>query len=470
VATGSTEHARREQDQDVNNNPMMPSLPALEGEPAAPVQPIAAAHGWARASGPMAQLGRDTVLVLGSLPVAIVSFVVLVTGLSLAAGLLITVIGIPVAVATLYAASGFAWTERRRLAARGTPLQHGRLPLGDASRRPGLRGMLSLLSDRGRWAEVLHGIFVLPLAVFTWSVVLTWWVGSLGGLTYWFWSRWLPASPTGTGQSLGELLNLPMSESQFDFALGLIFAATLVPVVKGCANLHEFWARILLSGSTRRALQERVEDLTGRRNSAASAEAQALRRFERDLHDGPQQRLVRLGMDLSAAERRLDDDPVAARELFGQARAQAAEALAELRELSRGIAPPILSDRGLKAALASVIARSPIPTVLDIDLDSGPRPSAAIENAAYYFVCEALTNVAKHAAASSAVVSIRRTTDAQAVSVLRVEVKDDGTGGADLAKGHGLAGLANRIAGLDGTLTIQSPRGGPTRIVAHLPC
>ncbi len=460
-------HAPGEQDQDVNQKPMMPSLPTLAAEPSARVQP-AAAHGWTRAWGLGAQLGRDTVLVLGSLPVAIVSFTLLVTGLSLAAGLLITVIGIPVAVATLYAASGFAWVERRRLAARGTPLQSTRRPR--RSRRPGLRGMLSLLSDQRRWAEVLHGIFVLPLAVFTWSVVLTWWVGSLGGLTYWFWSRWLPVSPTGTGQSLRELLNLPMSESQFNFALGLIFAATLVPVVRGCANLHEFWARILLSGSTRRALQERVEDLTDRRDSAASAEAQALRRFERDLHDGPQQRLVRLGMDLSAAERRLDDDPAAARELFGQARAQAAEALAELRELSRGIAPPILSDRGLKPALASVIARSPIPTALDIDLDSGPRPSAAIENAAYYFVCEALTNVAKHAAASSAVVSIRRTTGANGESVLRIEVEDDGAGGADLAKGHGLAGLADRLAGLDGTLSIRSPGGGPTRVVAHLPC
>ena len=421
------------------------------------------------ASDVVGRLLRDSAYVLVSLPWAIVSFTVLITGLSLAAGLLITLIGIPVAVGTLAVAAGFAAGERWRLAVRGTPLAPMRRR-ERGEREPGLRGLISPLTDRDRWAEVLHGISVLPLATATWSVVVTWWAGAIGGLTYWAWSPLLPASANAANTSLPELLNLPISESGFNLVVGLFFAATLVPVVRGCANLHEAWARTLLAGTSRRALAERVEDLTVRRVAAASAEAQSLRRFERDIHDGPQQRLVRLGMDLSIAERRLDDDPAAARELLGQARVQAAEALAELRALSRGIAPPILADRGLEAALAAIAARSAAPTTLEVDLGTGERPTAAIENAAYFVVCEALTNTAKHAAAASIMIRLSTTALAGGARVLRVEVEDDGVGGADLAKGHGLAGLSDRVAGLDGTLSIHSPAGGPTRVVAELPC
>ena len=260
------------------------------------------------------------------------------------------------------------------------------------------------LSDRDRWADVLHGISILPLAMITWSVVITWWVGALGGLTFWFWSSWLPQSSPASNTTLPQMLHVPVSESLLNFVLGVLFAATLVPVVRGCACLHAIWARLLLTGSSRRALQERVNDLTVRRSAAASAEAQSLRRFERDIHDSPQQRLVRLGIDLSGAQRRFGDDPAAARELLAQARTQAAEAFAELRTLSCGIAPPTLADRGLEAALAAIAARSPVPTTLDVELGKGLRPTSATENAAYYVVCEALTNIAKHAAASSAAV------------------------------------------------------------------
>jgi signal transduction histidine kinase len=330
--------------------------------------------------------------------------------------------------------------------------------------------MLGVLSDRDRWAEVLHGISILPLAIITWSVVITWWVVDLGGLTFWLWSPWLPQSSPDSTSTLPQMLHLPVSESLLNFVLGVLFAATLVPVVRGCANLHAIWARILLTPSSRRALQERVNDLTVRRSAAASAEAQSLRRFERDIHDGPQQRLVRLGMDLSGAQRRLDDDPAAARELLAQARTQAAEALTELRELSHGIAPPILADRGLEAALAAITARCSAPTTLDVELGQSPRPTAAIENAAYYVVCEALTNIAKHAAATSAAIRVSKAPGTDGSTVLRVEVEDDGVGGADLAKGHGLAGLFDRVTGLDGTFSLESPAGGPTMLVAEFPC
>ena len=198
------------------------------------------------------------------------------------------------------------------------------------------------------------------------------------------------------------------------------------------------------------------------------AEAQGLRRLERDLHDGPQQRLVRLTMDLSTAERRLaDEDPDAAAPLVSYALTQAKEALDELRALSRGIAPPILADRGLGAALAAAVARSPIDVELDVSLPSPDvrRLPAGVENTAYFVVAEALANAAKHSQARTGVVSVELDGD-----VLWVQVADDGVGGASLAKGHGLAGLADRVAALDGKLGVDSPVGGPTVLTAEIPC
>jgi signal transduction histidine kinase len=408
----------------------------------------------------LAQLGLDTTYLLATFPISIVSFVVLVTGLSLAAGLLITVIGIPVGAATLAAAVGFERLERVRLAARGTALA----PVHYAPVRGfGLRAMLDQLADPRRWAAALHGMGALGLSCLTFSVIVTWWAGVLGGLTYWFWERWLPDPEANT--TLAELLDLPISEAQLNLIIGLAFAATLMPVARWCANLHAWWAGLLLTGSSRRALAAQVEDLTARSTAAAAAEAQSLRRLERDIHDGPQQRLVRLGMDLSAAERHLADDPEAARALLTAAQQQTAETLAELRVLSRGIAPPVLADRGLAAALTSVAARSTVPTAVEVDLPE-QRPSAAAENAAYFVVCEALANTAKHAGATSALV---RAFAAGDPAVLCVEVHDDGIGGAETGKGHGLAGLADRVDGLGGLLTVSSPAGGPTSVVATIP-
>ena len=326
--------------------------------------------------------------------------------------------------------------------------------------------MISPLGDPLRWGAVLHGIGAMALSIFTWSVLVTWWAGTLGGLTFWFWERWLPNPDTNT--TLPELLDLPMTEAQLNLVLGLLFAASLVPVVRWCTALHVGWARLLLTGTSSRVLAAQVTDLEARRTAAASAETQSLRRLERDIHDGPQQRLVRLGMDLSIAERRLDDDPEAARALLTAARAQAAETLAELRALSRGIAPPVLADRGLGAALASVAARSTVPTSVDVALPDDVRPAESVESAAYFVVAEALTNTAKHAEASAAAVRLW-SAGTGPDAVLTVEVEDDGVGGAEPAKGHGLAGLVDRVEGLGGLLTVTSPAGGPTLLRATLP-
>jgi signal transduction histidine kinase len=243
--------------------------------------------------------------------------------------------------------------------------------------------------------------------------------------------------------------------------LGAGMLLTLPLVVRGLVAVQAGLARLLLTNETA-ALRARATALETSRRAAVDAEAQTLRRLERDLHDGPQQRLVRLGMDLEAVTRRLDDDPKRARPLVAEALAQSREALAELRALSRGIAPPILADRGLGAALAAAAARCPVQVSLDVAL--GGRLPAAVENAAYFVVTEALTNVAKHVRAS--LVTVLVSTDGERVLV---QVTDDGAGGAHPGKGHGLAGLADRLAAVDGALDVDSPAGGPTVLTAEIP-
>ena len=218
------------------------------------------------------------------------------------------------------------------------------------------------------------------------------------------------------------------------------------------------------------ALQREVLDLSASRGAAASAEGHSLRRLERDIHDGPQQRLVRLQMDLSAADRQLDADPARARVLIGEAMLQAKEALEELRALSRGFAPPILLDRGLVAALKSVAVRNSVPTRVVDELPAGFVLPQEIERNAYFIASEALVNATKHSGASDIElrVALHRIPDGDA-TWLDVTVTDNGFGGAVAVDGHGLAGLEERLRGLGGVIEVASPVGGPTVITAHLP-
>ena len=212
----------------------------------------------------------------------------------------------------------------------------------------------------------------------------------------------------------------------------------------------------------RAVLTERIDVLTATRAGAVDAAETELRRIERDLHDGAQARLVALGMSLGMAEQKLADDPERARELLTEARLGAGEALRELRDLARGIHPPVLSDRGLEAALAALVARSPLPVGVTVDLET--RPPASVETAAYFVAAEGLANAIKHARASRVEIRIGR--DA---GVVTVEVTDDGAGGADPA-GSGLAGIRRRVEALDGTFAVESPTGGPTMVRAVMPC
>ncbi|WP_433802618.1 sensor histidine kinase [Actinomycetospora sp. CA-084318] len=245
--------------------------------------------------------------------------------------------------------------------------------------------------------------------------------------------------------------------------LGALLLATFPLVTRVLTAVRAALARGLLTNQTA-ALRARTGELATARRAAVDAEANTLRRVERDLHDGPQQRLVRLDMDLETLGRRLDDDPARARVLLDEALAQNREALAEIRALSRGIAPPILADRGLAEAISAAAARCPVPVTVEIDLPAAPRPPAAVENTAYFVVTEALTNVAKHSGATRADVVLARDADR-----LVVQVADDGHGGAHVGKGHGLAGLADRLAAVEGRLDVASPDGGPTVVTADVP-
>lgn len=241
---------------------------------------------------------------------------------------------------------------------------------------------------------------------------------------------------------------------------------TVVPLVaRGLVTVDVSLARWLLgpsSGEQVVALCQRVETLTLTREATVDSVELERRRIERDLHDGPQQRLVAIAMDLGMARAKLAKDPAGARELLDRAHSSAKEAITEMRQVARGIHPPVLTDRGLDAALSALAARSPIPVTVQVDVTTRPQPT--VEAIAYFCVSEALTNVAKHSRATSARVDVARA-DGRVV----VTVTDDGVGGADPARGTGLVGLRDRVAAVDGTITVSSPTGGPTVLTVRLP-
>ena len=210
-------------------------------------------------------------------------------------------------------------------------------------------------------------------------------------------------------------------------------------------------------------LTNRVQRLSETRTDAVNTAAAELRRVERDLHDGAQARLVALGMSLRAAERLFETSPGAALAMVGEAREMSSRALTELRDLVRGILPPVLADRGLGDAVRALALETPVNAKLDIDLPG--RLAAPVESAAYFAVAEVLANAAKHAHARTVDVHMRHDGDA-----LRIAVTDDGVGGADPAKGSGLRGVERRLGTFDGILAVNSPPGGPTIVVIEVPC
>jgi signal transduction histidine kinase len=244
---------------------------------------------------------------------------------------------------------------------------------------------------------------------------------------------------------------------------GLVLLPLVPWVIRGFARLDAAAARWGLSPSKTEALEERVDTLRQTQARSVDIAMADRRQIERDLHDGAQQRLLSLGMDLGMALEKFESDPDAARALVGDAHQELQRAIAELRNLARGIHPAVLTDRGLDAALSALAARSPIPVRLDVELRE--RPPASVEATAYFIVAEALANAAKYARAHAVDVRVRLIGDK-----LHVEVADDGVGGAEERPGGGIAGLADRASSVEGSLSLTSPAGGPTIIAAELPC
>jgi len=294
------------------------------------------------------------------------------------------------------------------------------------------------------WALTRHTIFwpewtllplALPLAVHAWAVL------------------------AGRVRRRALAIHLGASLALFLFFVGvwaLTHHRSFWPVWPGIGLAIVFGLHALAT------MTRRIDVLETTRAGAVNAAESEMRRIERDLHDGAQARLVALGMSIGMAEQKLATDPAEARRLLEEARAGAGEALRELRDLARGIHPPILTDRGLEAALAALVARGPLPVDVHVDLDE--RPPEAVETSAYFVAAEALANAAKHANASRVDVRVARRGGA-----LVVTVADDGGGGAD-PDGAGLRGLRGRVEALDGTFRVESPSGGPTIVEAVLPC
>ncbi|MEV3983541.1 sensor domain-containing protein [Nonomuraea sp. NPDC049758] len=404
----------------------------------------------------------DTRYTLVGFPTAVIGFVTMVAGFAAGVGTAVVWIGVPLLAGTLLVARGFADAERGWLSdvLKRPPVRPRYRPAPEGAGR--FRRIVNPLTNGQSWLDLLHGILNFPFAILAFVLTVVFWAIPILGLTYPLYG--VVTSRIPGNAELPELLGLGsgyLVNTIFYVSLGLVFTFVMPFMVRGAALVRAGLGRALLTGVAE--LQERIDDLAEGRAAAVSAEANALRKLERDIHDGPQQRLVSLAMELSRAQRQLAKDPEAASATISSAISATRETLDELRALSRGIAPPILSDRGLAPALAALAGRCTVPVDLDVQIVG--RFQAATENAIYFVCAETMTNVAKHSRATICTVQLLRIGD-----VLMLTIGDDGVGGAHVAKGHGLAGLADRLRAVDGELTVRSPDGGPTVIVAEVPC
>jgi signal transduction histidine kinase len=406
----------------------------------------------------LGRLGKDTVYLVTGLPMGILSFTVAVTGWSMGLGLVITLLGFPVLVLTALMLRGLAHIERARAALVVDE------PLVARYRQPEKPGFVArvkaVFTDAQNWRDLGWALLLLGIGIAGFTVAVTA-IATVLGLVFapaWTWALWDSSDPV----DLGVFHVTDIWSAFAATGIGIAAAPLGLALIRGTAAGSGALARALLAPRTEE-LEERVEVLQATRAGAVDAAAAELERIERDLHDGAQARLVAIAMDLGLAQQKLDEDPEHARQLLAEARDGASAALVELRDLARGIRPALLAERGLAEAVRAFAARSPVPATVTADLGEGRMPEP-VESAAYFVVAEALTNVAKHAGARRATVSLVRRGDA-----LEVLVVDDGHGGANL-DGSGLKGLRARVEALDGTLGVASPAGGPTMLRAELPC
>jgi signal transduction histidine kinase len=380
-------------------------------------------------------------------PVALVAATLFTVGV--ASGLLsLVLIGLPLFCFALVGCRLLAWLERcRALVVDANPIgasYHATTGLPVAGK------LRVLVTDPATWRDVLWTAVMVPVGLVSLAVTI-----AGAGLSVMLVASplWIPITSSRRAALVGAI----------GFVLGLIGWTVGPLVVRGLSSFQLATARVLVGPDSWTSLVSRVSQLTVSRAAAADAQTGQLRRIERDLHDGAQARLVALAVDLGVALEKLETEPADCRRLIERAHEQSKRALADLRQLVRGIAPTVLEDRGLDAALSAIVANSTVPVTLEVDVpDRLPEP---VETAAYFLVSEALANVAKHSGATTCRVRVN-----QRGGLALVEVSDDGRGGADPLGGTGLRGLGGRIAALDGWFEISSPAGGPTVVRAEIPC
>ncbi|MEU9648733.1 sensor domain-containing protein [Streptomyces sp. NPDC048110] len=361
-------------------------------------------------------------------------------------------VGLLLAPLVLRALHALARRERERLARRGVDIVPPDPPpvrLRSALADPTTRRELGWLVRHGTMGLLLGLLgLLLPLCAVRDGTFPLWW-------------RLVPEDATTTSIGVGTAHT--WLDAVAALLLGVGWAAILLGLGPGMARLQAAPARRLLAAGPDTDLSLRVAELTATRAAALDAHATELRRIERSLHDGAQNRLVSVTVLLGAARRMAARDPAGADELLERAQSAAEQALAELRSVARGILPPVLADRGLAGALSGLAADCGVPCRVEADVPE--RCAAAVEATAYFVVAEALTNVARHSGAGRASVTVRARGGR-----LRLLVEDDGRGGADADGGSGLTGIRRRVAALDGTLRLTSPPGGPTVLEVDLPC
>ncbi|WP_280666234.1 MULTISPECIES: sensor histidine kinase [unclassified Kitasatospora] len=390
-----------------------------------------------------AAAGRECLLLAAGVPFALPVLAILTT----------PVLSVPLLVLLMLCLGALTAVQRSRfrvLAGLDIPARRS-VPTGGLLRSP-----LGWLRTESTWRQAFYHFVVGPLLAAAGVCVLLLWGagGLLATVLGWAWMTPFGNSVHGIGwETYDSWLTL--------IGLALLTAA---PWLAGQVNQVDRTAAAALLGPNRaRELERRVEDLAESRAGVVDAADAERRRIERDLHDGAQQRLVSLAMNLGLARKTLKDVPPEVMRVIVEAHEEAQAAIVELRDLVRGLHPVVLEDRGLDAALSGIAARAPVPVRLDVHLPE--RVSPTVEAVAYFVVSEALANVAKHARASRVDLAVRRSGP-----LLRIVITDDGVGGADPAKGTGLTGLRKRAASVDGVLSITSPLGGPTTITVELPC
>ncbi|XVV04619.1 sensor histidine kinase [Actinosynnema sp. CA-248983] len=329
-------------------------------------------------------------------------------------------------------------------------------------RKPANRGPMTrvrtIATDPATWRDMAFLPLNAIVGVLCGMLPIGLWVNGVLGLVTPF--IWLAG---GDGWEVNGLDSAAAGSWFLAPVLGALYLLLAWWGTERIVRVHALFVRWMLAPSATEALTHRVQELADSRADTVDAQAAELRRIERDLHDGAQARLVALGMSLGMAEELLARDPQAARDLLAEARESSSQALAELRDLVRGIHPPVLADRGLEGALKALALAHPLPVEVDVVLPG--RPEAPVESAAYFAVAETLTNVAKHSGATSAWVRVRHENGR-----LGLMIGDNGRGGAEPTEGGGLRGIERRLGAFDGTLGIASPMGGPTIVTMELPC